>query len=146
MANWIALNYAALERDGCGALDALFAASDAFSLMTVTKHPYAEKIRCVHDAILQPLVPFLIAQKAGIREWPGTQTRDCHRVLNMYRACAAARDLIKTMGNVFDIAQGLPEDVCFYRAGRVVFYTVTHEEMAFIAADLAEERRFAAYR
>lgn len=146
MANWIALNYAALERDGVGALDALFAASDAFSLVTVTKHPYAEQIHCVHDALLQPLMPFLIAQKAGVREWPGTQTRDCHRVLNMYRACAAARDLVKALGNVFDIAQGLPEDVCFYRAGRVVFYTVTHEKMAFIAADLAKERHFAAYR
>lgn len=69
MENWIALNYAALERDGCGALDALFAASDAFSLVTVTKHPYAERIYCVHDALLQPLAPFLIAQKAGVREW-----------------------------------------------------------------------------
>ena len=64
----------------------------------------------------------------------------------MYRACAAARDLLKAMGNVFDIEQGLPEDLCFYRAGQVVFYSVTHEEMAFAAADLADEKRFAAYR
>ena len=68
MANWGALNYAALERDGCGALDALFAASDAFSLVTVTKHPYAERIYCVHDALLRPLAPFLTAQKAGIHD------------------------------------------------------------------------------
>ena len=130
----------------CGALDALFAASDAFSLVTVTKHPYAERIYCVHDALLQPLAPFLIAQKAGVREWLYTQTRDCHRALNMYRACAAARERLKVMGNIFDIAQGLPEDLCFYRAGQAAFYTVTHEEMAFISADLAEKGQLAAYR
>lgn len=146
MANMAALNYAALEREGCGALDALFAISDAFSLIATTKHPYAEKIRCVHDALLLPLAPFLTVQKAGIHDWPGTQTRGCHNVPNMYRACAAARDLLKAMGNVFDIEQGLPEDLCFYRAGQVVFYSVTHEEMAFVAADLAEKGRFAAYR
>ena len=146
MANMVALNYAALEREGCGALDALFAISDAFSLIATTKHPYAEKIRCVHDALLRPLAPFLTAQKAGIHDWPGTQTRSCHNVPNMYRACAAARDLLKAMGNVFDIEQRLPEDLCFYRAGQVVFYSVTHEEMAFAAADLADEKRFAAYR
>lgn len=146
MAHWIALNYAALERDGCGALDVLFDVSDAFSLVTVTRHPYAERNCCIHDALLRLLAPFLTAQRAGIREWPGTQTRDCHRVLNMYRACAAARDRLKAMGNVFDIEQRLPEDLCFYRAGQAVFYTVTHEEMAFIAADLAHEARFAAYR
>lgn len=146
MAHWIALNYAALERDGCGALDALFDVSDAFSLVAVTRHPYAERNCCIHDALLRSLAPFLTAQRAGIREWPGTQTRDCHRVLNMYRACAAARDRLKAMGNVFDIEQRLPEDLCFYRAGQAVFYTVTHEEMAFIAADLAHEGRFAAYR
>ena len=134
MAHWIALNYEALERDGCGAL------------VTVTRHPYAERNCCIHDALLRSLAPFLTAQRAGIREWPGTQTRDCHRVLNMYRACAAARDRLKAMGNVFDIEQRLPEDLCFYRAGQAVFYTVTHEEMAFIAADLAHEGRFAAYR
>ena len=130
----------------CGALDALFAASDAFSLVTVTKHPYAERIYCVHDALLQPLAPFLIAQKAGVREWLYTQTRDCHRALNMYRACAASRERLKVMGNIFDIAQGLPEDLCFYRAGQAAFYTVTHEEMAFISADLAEKGQLAAYR
>ena len=108
--------------------------------------PYAEQIRCVHDALLQPLAPFLMAQKAGVREWFGMRTRDCHRALNMYRASAAARERLKVMGNIFDIAQGLPEDLSFYRAGQAVFYTVTHEEMAFIAADLAEKGQLAAYR
>lgn len=121
MANWVALNYAVLEREGRGALDALFAASDAFSLVTVTKHPYAEWIYCVHDALLQPLAPFLMAQKAGVREWSGTRTRDCHRALNMYRACAAVRIRLKAMGNIFDIAQGLREDLSFYRAWQAVF-------------------------
>lgn len=64
----------------------------------------------------------------------------------MYRACAAARERLKVMGNIFDIAQGLPEDLSFYHARQAAFYTVTHEEMAFISADLAEKGQLAAYR
>lgn len=136
--NPVALNYERVENDWKHVLDLLFKQSDSFSLITTTPHPYSEHVECVHDKLLEPLRPFLLSQKVGIRQWPGTETRDIHKVMNTYRACARSRDLLIALGNVFqaDVLH-LPEDICFYRDDHVIFFTVSHESMAFLSSAIA---------
>lgn len=99
--NSVALNYERVENDWKHVLDLLFKQSDSFSLITTTPHPYSEHVECVHDKLLEPLRPFLLSQKVGIRQWPGTETRDIHKVMNTYRACAKSRDLLIALGTCF---------------------------------------------
>lgn len=137
----VALNYESVESDWKHVLGLLFKRSDSFSLITTTPHPYSEYIECIHDRLLEPLRPFLISQKVGIRQWPGTETRDTHKVMNIYRACAKSRELLISLGNVFQAdTLHLPEDICFYRDNHAIFFTVSHESMAFLASTIALDK------
>ena len=107
--------------------------SDSFSLITSLSKPYTKiPPNCTHDHILNLFEPYLINQKVGIKEWPGTITRDNHRVMNVYRSCKEARSILFELPNIFVISNGLPQDICFYRKDNVWFATVTHENMAYM--------------
>lgn len=97
----IRLDYEKISQNWEQILISLFRLSDSFSVITMAPHPYSEHIECVHDPLLEPLIPYLLSQKIGIRKWPGTENRDIHKVMNKYRTCAKSRNLLHTLGNVF---------------------------------------------
>lgn len=138
----IRLDYEKISQNWEQILISLFRLSDSFSVITMASHPYSEHIECVHDPLLEPLIPYLLSQKIGIRKWTGTETRDTHKVMNKYRACAKSRNLLHALGNVFKAdLLCLPEDICFYRNGHAIFFTVSHEDMAFLSPLTAADKK-----
>jgi len=108
--------------------------SESFSLITNLKKPYTKQPpRCDHECLLSPLFPCLIDQKIG-RELSGKYKGKAgnHKIMNMYKACKTSRVIVRGMPNLFLFSNNLPEDLCFYRNGEVWFWTITHEEMAFM--------------
>lgn len=109
--------------------------SDSFSLMTNLKKPYSKvPPNCEHDEILKPLEPYLLEQKIGLKEWPGTikASVDNHKVMNIYRSCKETRAILLKMPNAFLFSNSLPEDICFYRNKKPWFVTVSHEKITFM--------------
>lgn len=116
-------------------LDYLGKNSNLFSFITRQQKPYSKiPPNCEHDHVLQGLAPYLVKKIVGVQRWPGTITRDTHRVMCVYRSCKEARAYLKTQLNLFAPLQyNLPEDICFYRQDQPWFVTVSHEHMAFMS-------------
>lgn len=127
------LEYGALQNDYQAVLKYLFRAADSFSVITTTARPFSEKPALAHDGMLAPLEGHLIKRVVGCRKWPGTETRDTHKVLCLYTANSRSRDIVSEWGNMFKAPErSLPEDICFYRKGEPFFATVSHERTACI--------------
>ena len=127
------LEYGALQNDYQAVLKYLFRAADSFSVITTTARPFSEKPALAHDGMLAPLESHLIKQVVGCRKWPGTETRDIHKVFCLYIANPGSRDIVSKWGNMFKAPElSLPQDICFYRRGEPFFVTVSHERTACI--------------
>ena len=119
-------------------------ACDRFSLIAKMKKPYSkEPPNFEYADAVRSLEPFVERYVPGIREWPGTITRDMHRVMIVYRICKGSRQALQTLPNVFlPLENGLPEDICFYRGQEPWLATVSHEKMAFITQATKEDVAF----
>lgn len=108
--------------------------SDTFSVITNLKKPYSNVTPiCEHDAVLVFWKSCLVEQIIGIKKWPGTQTKDTHKVMNVYNS-RKFRTTFTNLPNFFSaIENNLPEDICFYRNGDVWLSTISHEKLAFVS-------------
>ena len=127
------LKYRALQDNWQMVLKYLFRVADSFSVITIAAKPFSEKVNCIHDEMLAPLESYLTTRIVGCRKWPGTETRDIHKVLCTYIANSKSRDIVLKWGNMFKAPElSLPEDICFYRNGEPFFVTISHEGIAYI--------------
>lgn len=140
----ISLDYGALVQNADEILEYVFRRADSFSIVTDSIKPYSQNpARCKQDAWTADLEKYLMARKIGAREWPGTQTRDPHKVLSTYKVCRQAKAIVKAWPNAFQALEyGLPEDICFYRDGKFWFGTTSHEETADVVAFSKEDEDF----
>jgi len=122
----------------------LIKSSDSFSVITNLKKPYSKiPPNCEHDSVLELLKPYLVDQIVNVKEWPGTETKQNHKVLNMYRCCKQVRMIFTELPNFFlPFQHGLPEDICFYRDSHSWFTTISHERLVFISGASKEDLAF----
>ena len=108
--------------------------SDSFSVISNLNKPYSKQPpNYEHENVLKVLEPFLERYVIGIKSWPGTITKDNHKVMITYRLCKESRSLLKEMPNFFlPLENGLPEDICFFRNQKPWFVTTSHEKTVFI--------------
>lgn len=107
--------------------------SDTFSFITKQKKPFLKRPPiCIHDEYLARLIPFLVSQEFGIKQWPGTITRDNHKLMNTYRMCRETEQILLSFGNPFIFSPDMPEDICFWRKGCPWLVTTSHEKIAYM--------------
>ena len=118
--------------------------SDSFSMISNLNKPYSKNPPSFeHEKAVIAFEPFLEQYFVGIKKWPGTITKENHKVMLLFRLCKESRKLLKETANLFlPFENGLPEDVCFYRNQNPWFVTVSHEKMAFIADATKEDVSF----
>ena len=118
--------------------------SDSFSVISNLQRPYSQvPPNFRHNEIMKTFEPFLAQYLVGIKHWPGTITKDNHKVMIIYRSCNESRKLLNKMPNFFlPTENGLPEDICFYRNQDPWFVTISHERSAFITNATKEDIAF----
>ena len=117
--------------------------SDSFSVISSIKKPYSKiPPTCEHDGVFQQWGSCLTKQTIGVKKWPGTETKDNHKVLNLYNS-RKFRTTFLDLPNLFSpIENKLPEDICFYRDNYAWFATVSHEKIAFLYSATKEDLDF----
>ena len=140
----INIKYSELVESYIKVIDYLGKYSDSFSLITNLKKPYSRRPpNCEHDEILQHIRPYLEKEIIGIKEWPGTMTKENHKVMCIYKSCKETRAFFHTASNLFMAIQNhMPEDICFYRKNEPWFVTVSHEQLAFMLKPTKEDIDF----
>lgn len=118
--------------------------SDSFSIISNLNKPYSKKPpNFEHEKVMKTLEPFLEQYFVGIKRWPGTITKDNHKIMIIYRSCKESRKLLKEMPNFFlPLENKLPEDICFFRNQNPWFVTTSHEKTAFIVDATKEDISF----
>ena len=117
--------------------------SNNFSVITNLKKPYSKRPpSCEHDIWLLNWSSCLINQIIGIKKWPGTETKDNHKVMNVYNSRKFRTTFINFPNLFLPIENNLPEDICFYRGGKPWFATITHEKMAFMMTATKDDLNF----
>lgn len=134
------INYSDIIKNYMSVMQYCLKFSDSFSVITNLKKPYSKKHTvCEHDDVINKWDFCLEKQIIGIKKWPGTETKDTHKVMNIYNS-RKFRTNVSDVPNFFSpIEYGLPEDICFYRNGVVWFVTISHEKMAFLYSDRIED-------
>ena len=140
----ISLDYNAISQRYTEILEYVFKKSESFSIVTDLVRPYSKRPPlCKQDEWIADLQEYMISQEVGAKEWPGVRNRNCHKVLTFYRACRQAREILCAWPNAFYACEyNLPEDICFYRDGKVWFGTTSHERTADVLVATKEEEAF----
>ncbi len=120
------INYADIADKYIEVLKYCLKFSDSFSVITNVKKPYSKTPPiCEHAPLDWDLC--LAKQVVGIKKWPGTETRDNKKVMNVYNS-RKFRTTITDLPNLFlPCENNLPEDICFYRNEEPWFVTISHE-------------------
>lgn len=116
--------------------------SDTFSFTTIIKKPYSQ-LPPVFGCNVQ-LQPFVIRYIYERKDWPIDFLGQLkHQIMVVCRCCKdSGRELLQ-MSNVFlPIVNDRPEDICFYRNGKLWFATISHEKMAFMVDATNEDIAF----
>ena len=140
----IILDYDAVSQNSNQILEYVFKKSESFSVVTDLIRPYSKVPPCCkQDKWTLDLREYLISQEVGAKEWPGVQNRNCHKVLSFYKACRRTKEILSVWPNVFHACEyNLPEDICFYRGGKVWFGTTSHERTADVIGLTRDEEMF----
>ena len=89
------------------------------------------KFSSIADDLKSTLSPFLIKEDKR-NTWPGTESSGAPSLVSEYRVC---EESIYVLGVVKDVwvwqSPNYPEDLAFYRKGKVVFASVAHEGMVW---------------
>lgn len=125
------IKYSVLQEKSNAILEYCLKYSNSFSLISNLKRPYSQiPPVCAHNETISSWTDYLINYVIGIKEWPGTITRDNHRVMYMYNS-RKFRTSVYCLPNFFSAFEdNLPEDICFYRDGKPWLFTVSHEKLA----------------
>ena len=123
-------------------IDYLTKHSDSFSVIIEIKKHYSQMPPSFkYDIQLCPYVTEYIFYK---KDWPVDFLGQLkHHIMAICRCCKGVRKELLQMPNIFlPIENDLPEDICFFRNGKLCFATISHEKMAFMPNPTNEDIRF----
>lgn len=140
----IDLNYDDLLANYHEAMEYISKNSDSFQVISKLRKPYSKlPPNFEHQKIMQSLEPFIEQYFVGIKEWPGTISKDNHTVMIAYRLCPESQSVLKGMPNfLLPLQNNLPNDICFLRNQKPWFATVSHEKIAFAISATKEDILF----
>jgi len=108
-------------------LDRAMNESDEFSL--VWRHEF--KFKKSASLIQEKLSAFLVSELTT-SSWPGTELIGGLATVRKYKVSAQSLAILHAVNNVFDwLAPKHPEDLAFYKHGKVVFASIAHEKEAW---------------
>ena len=131
MSDRIYLNYDDIVKEESVVIDYLAKNSDRFSVTAVIKRPYSQLPPDFNYGVqLQPFVEnYIFERKDWLVNFLGYMR---HQIMVVCRCCKESRKQLLLMPNVFlPIDNDIPEDICFYRNGKLWFATISHEKIAF---------------
>lgn len=138
MSHKIYLHYQKIVEKAPVFIDFLIKKSETFSIVTTIKKPYSQQPPSFnYDKQLYPFVKRYISEKGDwLVDFLGRQK---HQIMLVCCCCKESRKQLLELPNIFlPIENGLPEDICFYRKGKLWFATISHEKIAFVV-DATEE-------
>ncbi|MBQ7039477.1 MAG: hypothetical protein IJN39_02810 [Clostridia bacterium] len=136
------VNYDDIVKNESTIIDFLINNSDSFSVTTVIKRPYSQLPPVFnYDIQLQPFVTdYIFERKDWLVDFLGKRK---HQIMVVCQCCKESRNQLLQMPNVFlPIDNNMPEDICFYRKGKLWFATVSHEKIAFLSEATKEDIAF----
>ena len=138
----IIVNYMDIIHNEQIVIDFLSRFSDEFSITVLIKKPYSQDppIYQYCDQITPYATKFIYEKK----DWPVDFLGQLkHQILVVCGCCKQSRKELLNMPNLFFSAEcDVPEDICFYRDGKLWFATITHEKMAFMVDATKEDVAF----
>ena len=100
---------------------------DSFTLVWRAGMKFSEKA----EAIKKELAPFLI-EESRRNAWPGTESSGEPSIVSEYRVSKQSVEVLSRAPSVWAWKfPNFPEDLAFYRNGKVMFASVAHEQMAW---------------
>ena len=112
--------------------------SDSFSVISRMRKPYSKTLpRYECQEAMEPLQPYFIRYVPEIKKWPGTESKEKHVIMILFRSCKECRIVMQGMPN-FLTSDELPEDLTFYRGEKPWLVTIPHEQMSYMI-DVTEE-------
>lgn len=138
------INYSIIVNNYIEIIKYCIKSSDTFSVISNIKKPYSQiPPKSEHDEILKYFEPYLLKQVIGIKNWPGTSTRDNHKVISIYKCQKETYKLLMNLPNIFTpLSNNLPEDICFYRNDMEWLVSVSHEKLAYISHETKQDAGF----
>ena len=132
MSHRIYVNYEDIIKNEPVVIDFLTKNSDCFSVTTVIKKPYSQLPPVFnYDVQLQPFITrYIFERKYWLVDFLGHLK---HQIMVVCRCCKESRKQLLQMPNIFlSVDNNMPEDICFYRKGKLWFATISHEKIAFM--------------
>ena len=139
MSRRIYLNYENIIKNEPVVIDFLTKKSNGFSVTTVIKKPYSQfPPDFNYRTQLQPFITKYIFER---KDWPVDFLGHLkHQIMVICHCCKESRKQLLHMPNIFlPIDNNMPEDICFYRNGKLWFATISHEKMAFMVNATKED-------
>lgn len=118
--------------------------TDYFSVVVKTQKPYAQRPPIFHyDQQLRPYITRYIFDKYDwLVDFLGAEN---HQIMLVCNCCRGSRNELLQMPNIFLPEENVePEDICFYRNKKLLFATISHEEIAFMVEPSKEDLEFLA--
>lgn len=142
MSHRIYMNYEDIIKNEPVVIDFLAKKSNCFSVTTVIKKPYSQLPPVFnYSTQLQPFITKYIFER---KDWPVDFLGHLkHQIMVVCHCCKESRKQLLHMPNIFlPIDSKMPEDICFYRNGKLWFATISHEKMAFMVDATKEDVAF----
>ncbi len=116
--------------------------SDAIGMISVLEKPYSKRPpNCIDAELLSKLEPCLIDYQVGIGDWNDIiGERWMRAVRYRYKCQRLVRQVLLSSPNLLIIGNG-PDDMHFYRNGKIWMYTITHEQLVFFESSTDEDRK-----
>ena len=133
MSDRIYVKYDDIVKNESKVIEYLSTRADFFSVIAVIKKPYLQMPPVFnYDSQLRPFVKDYLFDRS---DWPvDFFGRSKHQIMVVCRCCKESREELLRMPNLFlPIDNDMPEDICFYRNGVLLFGTVSHEKIAFFS-------------
>jgi hypothetical protein len=104
-------------------LQEMLTKADVFSLVVVS----TISLNDAGKEILNKLQPYLV-EAIETSSWPGTILNDQKAKLYKYNVSPNSIKILSSMNNLFSWLQPeFPEDLTFYKKGKPIFVTISHE-------------------
>lgn len=142
MLHKINLNYEDIVKKEPVIIDFLTKNSDCFSVTVIIKKPYSQIPPIFnYDAQIHPYATkYIFEKKDWLVDFLGQLK---HQIMVVCRCCKESRKMLLQMPNIFlPIKNNMPEDICYFRNGKLWFATISHEKMAFILNPTNEDIQF----
>jgi len=142
MFNKINVDYNGIVKNEQMLIEFLSKHSDSFSITVVIRKPYSQDPPIFKYG--EQLTPYAIKFIFDRKDWPVDFLGQLkHQIMIICRCCKESRKELLKMPNLFSESEyDVPEDICFYRQGKLWFATVTHEKISFMLNPTKEDLEF----